>query len=1012
MKMKRCLSLILSAAMAFTVAASCPVAAEADQKETVHTENEDYTEPLENVLEELPENEELFEGYVNELFYGSYGIEAFGNYAEGNLEGNDAIAYGILKENIGKVASGELSNTRFLISFEALGVPADGYTASDLGIASIIENGKISEAAKNALAQKIRINLKSVLNYLLVDCPFEFYWFDKTAGVSSNSYQMSATSQKIKLEGEGITYSFQVADEYQDKNASEPLYTAKSSLAQSAKTASDNAKAIVQKYEKYSDYRKLDVYRKEICELTSYNHDAANLNIITPYGNPWQLVWVFDGDPATEVVCEGYAKAFQYLCDMSKFVEDIHCYTVTGYMDGGTGAGGHMWNVVTMENGKSYLTDITNCDEGSIGADNKLFLVGAAPGTAQITEENPETGEKIHKTVKTYTVTIESNSIVYRYDDSMKDLYGSILDVDSSDYEISEIDSGSFGEGTGIGWKLDGKGCLTIHGTGEMQEIEKDTTEAVLDAIPWLKHQVNIVKIVVEEGITGISSFVFTGTKSLKEVTLPSTLKSIGQDAFAESAVETLNLPEGLETIAARAFTECSNLKEVTIPASVRVIGSEAFKDCTALADVWFLDKSPYFVEYSYADGTKLDNAFAGDTIRIHYPKAMEDAVYEYRYQNEQGEVQTISCTWKDTRETKFADAENITWIAACAEDEHEWDAQPTVDKPATCTETGICSTYCSICGEFKDRQEIPAVPHTYDDNDWVIKKDPTCTESGMKKRVCTVCQGAEDTQEIAPTGHTWDSDFTTDKAPTCTAPGSKSKHCSVCGEKDLASVTEIPTADHTLTKKTEEGMEYYLCSVCHKTFSDAEGNNEITITKKDNKIFVDTITISAISTKIAAGKKVTLQAEAFPENANDRKLIWETSNSGYATVNASGVVTTKKAGAGKSVTITAKAADGSGKSASITIKLMKDAVKKVKILKAQKRLKAGRSLKLKAQVTGSGKKINKTIKWTSSNEAYAAVSSKGVVKANAAGKGNTVKITAMATDGSGKKATVKIRIN
>ena len=30
-----------------------------------------------------------------------------------------------------------------------------------------------------------------------------------------------------------------------------------------------------------------------------------------------ELIWVFDGDSSTNVVCEGYAKAFQYLCDLS-----------------------------------------------------------------------------------------------------------------------------------------------------------------------------------------------------------------------------------------------------------------------------------------------------------------------------------------------------------------------------------------------------------------------------------------------------------------------------------------------------------------------------------------------------------------------------------------------------------------------------------------------------------------------------------------------------------------------
>ena len=55
--------------------------------------------------------------------------------------------------------------------------------------------------------------------------------------------------------------------------------------------------------------------------------------------------------------------------------------------------------------------------------------------------------------------------------------------------------------------------------------------------------------------------------------------------------------------------------------------------------------------------------------------------------------------------------------------------------------------------------------------------------------------------------------------------------------------------------------------------------------------------------------------------------------------------------------------------------------------------------------------KANKKIKWTSSNTKYATVSSTGVVKTKKAGKGKKVKITAKATDGSGKKKSVTIRI-
>ena len=80
------------------------------------------------------------------------------------------------------------------------------------------------------------------------------------------------------------------------------------------------------------------------------------------YGNPWQLIWVFDNDDSTNVVCEGYSKAFQYLCDKGfAGSSTISCDTVTGTMGGATGAGNHMWNLVTID-GDSYLADITNSD--------------------------------------------------------------------------------------------------------------------------------------------------------------------------------------------------------------------------------------------------------------------------------------------------------------------------------------------------------------------------------------------------------------------------------------------------------------------------------------------------------------------------------------------------------------------------------------------------------------------------------------------------------------------------
>ena len=60
---------------------------------------------------------------------------------------------------------------------------------------------------------------------------------------------------------------------------------------------------------------------------------------------------------------------------MSDFISNVSCAIATGDMIL-NGSGGHMWNIVTMGNGKNYIVDVTNCDEGTIGASDKLFMVG------------------------------------------------------------------------------------------------------------------------------------------------------------------------------------------------------------------------------------------------------------------------------------------------------------------------------------------------------------------------------------------------------------------------------------------------------------------------------------------------------------------------------------------------------------------------------------------------------------------------------------------------------------
>lgn len=199
----------------------------------------------------------------------------------------------------------------------------------------------------------------------------------------------------------------------------------------------------------------------------------------------------------------------------------------------------------------------------------------------------------------------------------------------------------------------------------------------------------------------------------------------------------------------------------------------------------------------------------------------------------------------------------------------------------------------------------------------------------------------------------------------------------------------------------------------------DTENKDEkITNTDEENEeananqpIEVTKLKITGPSKKLAAGKKVKLTLTVTPSNATNKSVTWTSSNKKYATVSKTGKVTIKKAGIGKTVTITAKAKDGSGVTAKFKFKIMKHSVKSIKIKAPSKKLKAGKTMKLKVTIKTTGKKVNKTLKWKSSNTKYATVSKNGKVKAKKAGKGKTVTITAMSTDGSNKKAKVKIKI-
>ena len=174
----------------------------------------------------------------------------------------------------------------------------------------------------------------------------------------------------------------------------------------------------------------------------------------------------------------------------------------------------------------------------------------------------------------------------------------------------------------------------------------------------------------------------FCNTKYIKYLTLyHSSVKTICYNAFyCCTNLKTITFSEGLQTIGDQIVAHCSNLQSVTIPSTVQTIGNYAFYNCGNLQSVTILSKLESIGNNAFKNcGVLYTIEFAGtredwDAISIGTEAISSDV--------------EIDCLYG--------------WTLV------------SIDKQATCTETGL-ATYTN--GTITAQKILPIIPHNLDEN-------------------------------------------------------------------------------------------------------------------------------------------------------------------------------------------------------------------------------------------------------------------------------------------------------
>lgn len=552
-----------------------------------------------------------------------------------------------------------------------------------------------------------------------------------------------------------------------------------------------------------------------------------------------------------------------------------------------------------------------------------------------------------------------------------------------------------------------------------------------------------------------IGSYGVTNFAKLKTVNIKSSVRVVENFAFDGcNALTKINIDNGLKVVYGDGFSNIKNLKSISLPNSVSRVGANAFGYMYNDDTNKYSRVSGFTISgYTGSNVEKYANNCNFTFTSLGTYKKSDDVDYLYTLQDDKvslitylgsggdvtvpeeidGYVVAYNTTNEVFSENQFRNSlgklnSEFDYVTAIAFPSM-WDCYGNISLSDTpkLSEITITNTEYNFDDEVSENKPF-GYTYVFDDDgvvtefikndDFVIKGyyGSTAQQYAEENDFTFVTIESDNTIPVVPTDSvtettvnntieetsTVESNFTEPSSVEVTTVSNNDNDNNIKTPTDNTETTEtnnnevtIPTEDNSDIEEPTNDYDIEPSSryVDYPTEPEMEATTYTLPKVKDTNVYVKKIMLNETKATVLSDKSVKLVAKVYPKNANNKKLLWTSSNKRIATVEKGVVVGLRKG----TVKITVKSTDGSKLSAQCVV-TVKQAVKNIKLNKTLITSRKGTKVTLKAKVTPT-KADNRIVKWQSSNKKIATVNKKGVVTVK--GKGCAV-IKCTSGDGSG----------